>query len=288
MPRSPGGAYDGASSLPFSAHMPSCRGPPHPWVHLTHSKWAHLNPRPKPRAGRRLLPKAWGDLLQGTLLVGADSHGPCFNLLGAEESRPSPTAAGELHRGWWCDRRGSAPLSAQAAPGAHSSLLIGLLLTHLTPLPSAFCPGGSGGKTPGPPPRTSPRICAEPLPRCGGVLLVLLHPSPGSSTPRLISNTGCGCLFRAQLPRPGIPGPRTAPRTTSGSCSPDATVSEGSTVLLCVFSSAVSREVPSRLPVPFLTGVIINHMAADTFLPAVTGPPCSSLVAALNVSSVSL
>ena len=81
--------------------LPTCPptgAPPHPWLHLTHSKWAHLNPRSKPQAGRSLLLKAWGDLPQGAPHVGTDSHGPCFDLLGTEESRPSSTAAGELPR----------------------------------------------------------------------------------------------------------------------------------------------------------------------------------------------
>ena len=138
-------------------------------------------------------------------------------------------------------------------------------------------------------PGASPRVCAEAPPRMRQVLLVLrqspllLNPARPACTPRLVSNTGCSSLFRAQLPRSVIPGPRTAPRTASGSHSPDAAVFQG----VHCFAVFLAQLFPGKCPVPFLI-VIITHSAADPLLPAVTGPPCCSLVMALNVSSVSL
>lgn len=63
-----------------------------------------------------------------------DSRGPCFDLRGTEESRPSPKAAGLLRRrGAMCPQR-LCPAERVSCPGADSSLT-GLLLTHLTLLP---------------------------------------------------------------------------------------------------------------------------------------------------------
>ena len=177
------------------------------------------------------------------------------------------------------------PAERASCPGADSSLT-GLLLTHLTLLPGLrdllfLPPEARKGRCPGPSWVAEGPCWSCCTARCSWIQPDLRAP-PGSYL-----TWACSSWFRAQLPRPGIPGPRTTPGPpleVIPSCDCISSVHCFSRVL---FSSLVSRAVPSCPPVRFPIVVIINHTAADTLLPAVTGCP-APLVRALNMSSVSL